>query len=329
FIYSTTNSFSPSLPPLHIANLLISLTLIGLHLHSFLMADDELTTTWFDGSFDSFLPEEDHDDLFLRELFYNDDDSPFCFQPQSSNPILNHQTSLAQFLLSTLPLSHDKPQQQPESVPISRVGSFEKGINRIDSNKYTLKLKCCDTNWMTVADDGYKWRKYGQKSIKNSPYPRSYYKCTNPRCNAKKQVERSRDEKDTLIITYEGLHLHFAYPYIPLGVDTSVKECPPPSKRPRLTSPEEGSLEQNDKDKEEEMSTDAAPQGMLEDLVPLVIRNPTKKNLSPVSCVNGGARDAHCNVGCNSSSCSSHWSSVSLASSPSSLSWSSPESHLF
>ena len=23
-----------------------------------------------------------------------------------------------------------------------------------------------------VIDDGYKWRKYGQKAVKNSPYPR-------------------------------------------------------------------------------------------------------------------------------------------------------------
>lgn len=42
---------------------------------------------------------------------------------------------------------------------------------------------------------------------------RSYYRCTNPRCGAKKQVERCSDDPETIIITYEGLHLHFSYPF--------------------------------------------------------------------------------------------------------------------
>lgn len=29
-------------------------------------------------------------------------------------------------------------------------------------------------------DDGYRWRKYGQKAVKNSPYPRYLFKSQNP-----------------------------------------------------------------------------------------------------------------------------------------------------
>ena len=32
----------------------------------------------------------------------------------------------------------------------------------------------------TRAEDGYSWRKYGQKQVKHSEYPRSYFKCTHP-----------------------------------------------------------------------------------------------------------------------------------------------------
>ncbi|KAK1670897.1 hypothetical protein QYE76_059056 [Lolium multiflorum] len=87
------------------------------------------------------------------------------------------------------------------------VFSPDKVLSKME-NKYTMKIKSCGSG---LADDGYKWRKYGQKSIKNSPNPRSYYRCTNPRCNAKKQVERAVDEPDTLVVTYEGLHLHYTY----------------------------------------------------------------------------------------------------------------------
>ncbi|KAK3164828.1 hypothetical protein QOZ80_1AG0025320 [Eleusine coracana subsp. coracana] len=57
-------------------------------------------------------------------------------------------------------------------------------------------------------EDGYRWRKYGQKAVKNSPYPRSYYRCTTPKCAVKKRVERSYQDPSTVITTYEGQHTH-------------------------------------------------------------------------------------------------------------------------
>ncbi|XP_075477376.1 WRKY transcription factor 71-like [Primulina tabacum] len=57
-------------------------------------------------------------------------------------------------------------------------------------------------------EDGYRWRKYGQKAVKNSPYPRSYYRCTTPKCKVKKRVERSFQDPSIVVTTYEGQHNH-------------------------------------------------------------------------------------------------------------------------
>ncbi|KAL1312774.1 hypothetical protein HN51_039368 [Arachis hypogaea] len=57
-------------------------------------------------------------------------------------------------------------------------------------------------------EDGYRWRKYGQKAVKNSPFPRSYYRCTSGSCNVKKRVERSFTDPTIVVTTYEGQHTH-------------------------------------------------------------------------------------------------------------------------
>ncbi|KAF5741513.1 WRKY1 [Tripterygium wilfordii] len=57
-------------------------------------------------------------------------------------------------------------------------------------------------------EDGYRWRKYGQKAVKNSPFPRSYYRCTTASCNVKKRVERSFNDPTIVVTTYEGQHTH-------------------------------------------------------------------------------------------------------------------------
>ncbi|RYR58105.1 hypothetical protein Ahy_A05g023782 isoform D [Arachis hypogaea] len=44
--------------------------------------------------------------------------------------------------------------------------------------------------------------------VKDNPYPRSYYRCTNVKCNVRKHVERAIDDPRAFVTTYEGKHNH-------------------------------------------------------------------------------------------------------------------------
>ncbi|KAI9071016.1 hypothetical protein K1719_047015 [Acacia pycnantha] len=61
----------------------------------------------------------------------------------------------------------------------------------------------------TPPSDSWAWRKYGQKPIKGSPYPRGYYRCSSSKgCPARKQVERSRMDPTMIVVTYACEHNH-------------------------------------------------------------------------------------------------------------------------
>ncbi|XP_068489109.1 probable WRKY transcription factor 49 isoform X1 [Phaseolus vulgaris] len=260
---------------------------------------EEVMATWSEGS---------EDDDLVKELL--DDGSPLLVLPQEAiqPPITNASSSDHAFnrflsniysgptisdIENALSLNNQRDHFPPLSSP-SRVSILEKGLSKIE-NKYTLKIKCFGNG---MGDDGYKWRKYGQKSIKNSPNPsRSYYRCTNPRCSAKKQVERSIEDPDTLIITYEGLHLHFAYPYFLMGQPHQSQSHPPIKKSKPTSSQGPAQAHRSDYVREaQETQTNATSgvvpstsldspqdmaqpnmgsQGLLEDMVPFMIRNPT------------------------------------------------------
>lgn len=83
-------------------------------------------------------------------------------------------------------------------------------------------------------DDGYRWRKYGQKAVKNSPFPRSYYRCTTAACGVKKRVERSCDDPTIVVTTYEGQHTH-PCPVVTRG-SLGLSLLPPPLNQPTATT---------------------------------------------------------------------------------------------
>ncbi|XP_076915115.1 WRKY transcription factor 22-like [Bidens hawaiensis] len=101
-----------------------------------------------------------------------------------------------------------KPQPQPQPFGISRCTSSNAQSTRSKKRKNQMK-RVCQVPAEGLSSDVWSWRKYGQKPIKGSPYPRGYYRCsTSKGCLARKQVERNRSDPDMFIITYTGEHSH-------------------------------------------------------------------------------------------------------------------------
>ncbi|PSS09366.1 WRKY transcription factor [Actinidia chinensis var. chinensis] len=75
---------------------------------------------------------------------------------------------------------------------------------------WTDQVRICSENGLEgPMDDGYSWRKYGQKDILGAKYPRSYYRCTyrsTQNCRATKQVQRSDDDPTIFELVYRGRH---------------------------------------------------------------------------------------------------------------------------
>ncbi|XP_030966941.1 probable WRKY transcription factor 53 [Quercus lobata] len=76
--------------------------------------------------------------------------------------------------------------------------------------RWTEQVKVCSgTGLEGPLDDGYSWRKYGQKDILGANFPRGYYRCTHRHsqgCLATKQVQRCDEDPTIFEVTYRGRH---------------------------------------------------------------------------------------------------------------------------
>ncbi|KAH9608530.1 hypothetical protein KSS87_004097 [Heliosperma pusillum] len=90
------------------------------------------------------------------------------------------------------------------------VGTSPMKMKKIKTRRKVREPRFCFKTMsdVDVLDDGYKWRKYGQKVVKNTLHPRSYYRCTQEKCRVKKRVERLGEDPRMVITTYEGRHIH-------------------------------------------------------------------------------------------------------------------------
>ncbi|XP_068304507.1 probable WRKY transcription factor 7 [Pyrus communis] len=125
-------------------------------------------------------------------------------------------TNMSQSSSSRPPLSSSSLKRKCSSVDnVSRLrcgsttGRCHCSKTRKLKVKRVIRVPAISMKLADIPPDDYSWRKYGQKPIKGSPYPRGYYKCSSERgCLARKHVERAVDDPTMLIVTYEGDHNH-------------------------------------------------------------------------------------------------------------------------
>ncbi|KAI5432144.1 hypothetical protein KIW84_036042, partial [Lathyrus oleraceus] len=105
----------------------------------------------------------------------------------------------------------DNKEEGGDSGPNPKRRSIEPVVAEAPASQKTVtepKIIVQTRSEVDLLDDGYRWRKYGQKVVKGNPHPRSYYKCTSAGCNVRKHVERASTDPKAVITTYEGKHNH-------------------------------------------------------------------------------------------------------------------------
>ncbi|XP_047333130.1 WRKY DNA-binding transcription factor 70-like [Impatiens glandulifera] len=114
-----------------------------------------------------------------------------------------------------------------------------KSVDSIQSNKrpaardrrgcYKRKKISDSSSLSPTMEDGYTWRKYGQKFIHSHKFPRCYFRCTHKSdgCTAIKQVQISEEDHSLFQTTYFGQHTcsnktKSSYESIPLTNDPYI-----------------------------------------------------------------------------------------------------------
>ncbi|XP_022720963.1 probable WRKY transcription factor 65 [Durio zibethinus] len=112
-------------------------------------------------------------------------------------------------------VSSETGAESPPSTTFNdmKLASPKKGKKSVHKRVVSVPIKDVEGSRLkgetAPPSDSWAWRKYGQKPIKGSPYPRGYYRCSSSKgCPAKKQVERSHVDPTTLVITYSCDHNH-------------------------------------------------------------------------------------------------------------------------
>lgn len=144
--------------------------------------------------------------------------SPASSLPEYSDavntPVTPNSSSMSSSSTETAATNDDKKknngtgEEEEEEENLEKNNKQSKSKRKSQKRQREPRFAFMTKSEVDHLDDGYRWRKYGQKAVKNSPFPRSYYRCTSPACGVKKRVERSSEDQSIVVTTYEGIHTH-------------------------------------------------------------------------------------------------------------------------
>lgn len=92
-------------------------------------------------------------------------------------------------------------------APLISEGVGEGAGHGDEEDQHAAEAAASSGQQLVMPEDGYEWKKYGQKFIKNIQRIRSYFRCRDKRCGAKKKVEWQPGDP-SLRVVYEGAHQH-------------------------------------------------------------------------------------------------------------------------
>ncbi|KAJ4906196.1 putative WRKY transcription factor 46 [Raphanus sativus] len=127
---------------------------------------------------------------------------------ESSKVMISEILRIYQNAILMLSFKQDDKNILKRSREIEDKGSKNVSKKRKESDKKTEDVKVFVGKGQEI-DDGYCWRKYGQKEIHGSSNPRGYFRCTNrftQKCLAVKQVQRSDKDPSIFEVKYVGNH---------------------------------------------------------------------------------------------------------------------------
>ncbi|KAJ0238775.1 WRKY transcription factor 38 [Hirschfeldia incana] len=127
--------------------------------------------------------------------------------------------SIVHSFSSAISLFSDKPKSEDNLFSdLSSRDCSSSSPSPLPRRRHSKKRKNNDTNssenWSHDSQDpnyydGFLWRKYGQKTIKESKHQRSYYRCSyniDHACGARKHEQKIKDSPPVYRTTYFGHH---------------------------------------------------------------------------------------------------------------------------
>ncbi|GKA36886.1 retrovirus-related pol polyprotein from transposon TNT 1-94 [Tanacetum coccineum] len=150
-------------------------------------------------------------EILIHSILKSYDKSLSLLKAHGLSPVSHSHGGMGITRLESQPPFVASPHREDSGRELKNLDHKDVSAKRIDNEitgKWKVKVRG-DMGFEEALDDGYSWRKYGQKDILGAKHPRGYYRCAYrlvEGCLATKQVQKVDKEPNIFDITYRGSH---------------------------------------------------------------------------------------------------------------------------